>query len=757
MRQHRFTRLPARRRRKMRFRDVPGGPVSVACAILFSPLAAVAADAPSGATGDHGEAILIAEIALFLLLGRGFGEVMRRLGQPSVIGALIAGLVLGPSLFGWVWPEAWQLIFPDDAATKGLISGVADVGVLLLLLLTGMEMDLTLARKVGLPAVAVTAAGVAVPFACGFTLGEFLPSSLLDDPAKRLVASLFLGTALSISSIKIVAMVVQDMNFMRRNLGQIIVASAIMEDTVGWVIVSLTLGIAGAGTVSVAGLAKTVLGVIAFLVLSYVIGRPLVFRLIRWVNDYFDSEYMVISAILLVMLVMALITQLIGVNTVLGAFVAGVLVGESPILSGEIDGQLRGFITAFLMPVFFGISGLGADLTVLRDPTLLLLTVALVLIASLGKFTGAFLGGKLGRLSLREALALGCAMNARGSTEVIVASIGLSMGALSRNLYTMILSMAVLTTMAMPATLRWALARLPKDEDEEERLRKEAIDAGGFVSQFERILVAADDSPSGSLAAGFAGFLAGGRGHPMTVLTLAPGLSARQLATTAQESAKSSSDEANARAELHGKGPVNMIARTEIEDPPAAVAAEAKKGFDLLFIGLADMKTPTGELSERVNTLAAGFDGPIALVMAEAGSAGVSGRMLVPVNGTEVSRRGAELAFAMVPAQDTTGVALHVAEQAEGATGPKPDAATAVEQAVLHDVTELAERHGVAIRTVVHRDVEPGEAILQEAAGDQTNLIVIGASRRVGNRLALGKTVSLLVKRWDANLVVLAV
>jgi Kef-type K+ transport system membrane component KefB/nucleotide-binding universal stress UspA family protein len=747
----------------MRYRGFSGGPVSVACAILLSPAAAVAADASRAASGDRGEAVLIAEIALFLLLGRGIGEIMRRLGQPSVIGALIAGLILGPSLFGWIWPEASTLIFPNDAATKSLIAGIADVGVLLLLLLTGMEMDLSLAQKVGLPAMAVTAAGVAVPFACGFTLGELLPASLLQDPGKRLVASLFLGTALSISSIKIVAMVVQDMNFMRRNLGQIIVASAIMEDTVGWVIVSLTLGIAGSGTLSVTSLAKTFLAVIAFLALSYVIGRPLVFRLIRWVNDYFDSEYMVVSAILLVMLVMALITQLIGVNTVLGAFVAGVLVGESPILSEEIEGQLRGFITAFLMPVFFGISGLGADLTILRDPALLLLTVALVLVASLGKFAGAFLGGKLGGLSRHEALALGCAMNARGSTEVIVASIGLSVGALSRNLYTMILSMAVLTTMAMPATLRWALARLPMEQDEADRLRKEAIDAGGFVSRFERLLVVADDSPNGALAARLAGFLAGRRGHPMTVLTLAPGdgrLSATQLAATARESAKISADEAEAREEPHGKGAVDMIARAEPNDAPAAVAAEAKKGFDLLFIGLADMKTPTGDLSGRVNALAAGFDGPIALVIGRPTAVdaenAIHRRMLVPVNGTDVSRRGAELAFAMVPPADTQCVALHVAEvtqQTDSLSGP----ANAPERAILNDVEELAERHGFALRTVLHREVEPGEAILSEAASGTADLIVIGASRRVGDTLALGKTVSLMLKRWNADLVVLAI
>jgi nucleotide-binding universal stress UspA family protein len=133
--------------------------------------------------------------------------------------------------------------------------------------------------------------------------------------------------------------------------------------------------------------------------------------------------------------------------------------------------------------------------------------------------------------------------------------------------------------------------------------------------------------------------------------------------------------------------------------------------------------------------------------------------MLVPVNGTDMSRRGAELAFAMVPPADTHCVALHVAEVADGArqTGSQPEPATAAERAVLHDVEELAERHGFALRTVLHREVEPGEAILSEAVSGRADLIVIGASRRVGDTLALGKTVSLMLKRWNADLVVLAI
>src|SRR4029078_1217290 len=156
-----------------------------------------------------------------------------------------------------------------------------------------------------------------------------------------------------------------------------------------------------------------------------------------WVNDTFVSEFAVVTAILVIMCLMALTTHMIGVHSVLGAFVAGILVGESPILTRHIDEQLRGLIIAFFMPVFFGTAGLNADLTVLKDPHLLLLTLGLIAIATIGQFSGAFVGGELGGLSRREALALATGMNARGSTEVIVATIGLSVGARVQARYTL--------------------------------------------------------------------------------------------------------------------------------------------------------------------------------------------------------------------------------------------------------------------------------------------------------------------------------
>ena len=209
-----------------------------------------------------------------------------------------------------------------------MLDGISQFGILLLLLLTGMETDLKLVRKVGRAALSISLTGIAVPFACGFALGEFLPRSLLPHPDQRLLTSLFLGTALSISSVKIVAAIVREMGFMRRNLGQMIVASAIIDDTIGWIIIAITFGLAAGGVDRRPEREQERAGHAAFLVAASRSAGGSCFSLIRWANDNFVSDLPVITTILVIMGLMALTTHFIGVHTVLGAFVAGVLIGS---------------------------------------------------------------------------------------------------------------------------------------------------------------------------------------------------------------------------------------------------------------------------------------------------------------------------------------------------------------------------------------------------------------------------------------------
>ena len=715
------------------------------------------------------EVIFLAQLLILILVGRLLGEAMSRIGQPSVMGQLLAGILLGPSVFGWFWPELQQWIFPVAKEQKAMIDAIAQFGILLLLLLTGMETDLKLIRRVGKAAVSVSLTGVAVPFACGIALGWFIPDSLLPHPEKRLLTSLFLGVALSISSVKIVAAIVREMNFTRRNLGQVIVASAIIEDTIGWIVIAITFGLAQAGKIDVVNVAKSVIGTAMFLVGSFTIGRQIVFYLIRWANDNFESEFPVITMILIIMGGMALTTHLIGVHTVLGAFIAGVLIGESPILTKHIDEQLRGLILAFFMPVFFGLAGLSTDLAILKDPSLLLMALGLIAIASIGKFAGAFIGGEIGGLTRREALAIACGMNARGSTEIIVATIGLSMGALSQNLFTMIVAMAVTTTMAMPPMLRWALSRVPLGKAEKERLEREELEAKGFVANLERLLLAVDGSANGKFASHIAGLLAGRSGMSTTVLQLAkdkqkpkqqrkedaePGATVEETVKAAAESIKRS----NLKEDEPAAVSVTVRKLPDVTDQEA-VTSEAKKGYDLLFIGISNAKSRNGAFSPEIESIAAAFEGPLAIVAGQGDHLKQPDanrfNILVPVTGTGASRQAAEVAISLGCASGCPVTALYVA-RADSSAGRvrrrRGMRERRTEQIILKDTVEMADRYDMEIGTTMRSDIAPDEAILTEARTGRYDLIVMGVNRRPGRALYFGDVAASVLEKSNASI-----
>jgi len=733
--------------------------------MALAALLAIAVSAPAwSAEGKAGgtEAVLIGQVVLLIVAGRLLGEGMLRLGQPAVMGQLMAGILLGPSVLGLLLPDVQHFLFPKVAEQKSMLDGIAQFGILLLLLLAGMETELSLVRGVRRAATSASIAGIALPFACGFALGEFLPDALLPDPQKRLITSLFLGTALSISSVKIVASVVRDMGFVRRNVGQVILASAIVDDTIGWIIIAITFGLAGADSFSWLSVGKNVLGTLLFLGFSFTLGRRLVFKVIQLSNDHFRGEAPVIAAILVVMGTFALITQMIGVHTVLGAFVAGILIGESPILTDEIDRQLRGVVAGLFMPVFFGLAGLSADLTVLKDNELALLTVGLIAIASLGKATGAFAGGYFGGLTGKESTALAMGMNARGSTEVIVATIGLSMGVLSQNLFTMIVAMALITTLTMPPTLRWALHRLPIRPEEKLRIEREDYERAAFVPNIERVLLAIDDSANGAFASHLAGLLAGSRGMPVTILNVGGDLEQTtgdhdgraEFDKVSSKAVRAGAKEASAKEEDVLK--VDVIVRQRETAPDEAIAREAQRGYDLLVVGVERTASSRSGFHSDLSKLVSQFEGSIAIVDArgahEADPAGPLSNILVPVTGNENSRRGAEVAMTLAKSAHAEAVALSViSPEAKNKQRLRRET-----KAVTDEIEKIATYLKVQVKTAVRSDAAAEDAILLTAERGKHDLIVMGVSRRPGDTLAFGDVADALLKDAKCSLVFVA-
>ena len=338
----------------------------------------------------------------------------------------------------------------------------------------------------------------------------------------------------------------------------------------------------------------------------------------------------------------------------------------------------------------------------------------------------------------------------------------------------MIVAMAVVTTMAMPPMLRWGLSRVPLAKAEKERLEREEFEAKGFVPNLERLLLAADESPNGKFASRLAGVLAGTRGIPITILPLSTNGKRKQTAKLEKEETASgggteetvktaAEDSKRAHGEDDAPAPVDVTIRKLDGSSEQTVAKEAKKGYDLLFVGVGNTSAKNGAFHPDVARIASVFDGPLAVVAAK----GVHLKqpqqsplhILVPVNGTEVSRRAAEVAIAIARACDCPISALYVANTGGGSAGTRKRRgfrARQQEQAITKEIVEIADRYDVTIKTAMHADVAPDEAILAEAKKVKHDLIIMGVSGRPGDKLFFGDTAAAVLERSPGSIVFIA-
>jgi nucleotide-binding universal stress UspA family protein len=326
------------------------------------------------------------------------------------------------------------------------------------------------------------------------------------------------------------------------------------------------------------------------------------------------------------------------------------------------------------------------------------------------------------------------------------------MGVISQDLFTMILTMAVVTTLAMPPTLRWALSRLPLHEEEQIRLVREEFEAKGFITNVERLLVAVDDSANGKLALRLAGLIAASRGITTTVLQLGGGSAADIRAVIAAIAGRGMDEE--------GRRPAHVTLRTGALPPDAAVTREAQKGYGLLVLGIAKTVAPHGGFHEEIGRIAATYDGPLAVVVARGSHADAPEEgalnVLVPVRGNKVSRRAAEVALAMARTSDSPMTALYVLSSV-GLRGAKrrlrrPTPSRRYEEAVLKEIVDLADRYGRSIRTALRLDISPEDAILRQTRLGGYNLIVMGVGRPAGDTLFFGKVAAAVLENSNHSI-----
>ncbi len=692
------------------------------------------------APGEHEVLIFLCQVVALLVVARGLGSLMNRVGQPAVIGELLAGVVLGPSLLGRAWPDGFDWLFPDDPVQGGMLYGLAWLGLLLLLAATGFESDLGVIRQLGRPAVLVTAGSLLIPLAGGLALGWVAPDELLGPDATTVGFAAFLAVALSISSLPVVARVLAELGLVRRNVGQLILAVAVANDVVGWILLGVVAGLAEPEGVDAVDLIVTVAGVALFLGLVLSVGQKLTDRLLRSVATSAANATTPVVTVILLVLGAGALTQAMGVEAVLGAFVAGLIVGRSAWRDERALRLIETNAHGILAPLFFATAGLRIDLAVFGEPTVAIWSLIIIAVASVTKFSGAIIGARAGRLPRREGYALGVALNARGALEIVIASIGLSIGVLNDASYGAIVVMAIATSLSAPPLLRLILAEWGGTEAEQQRLRSE---------EAARNRIVLSERPPLLLT----------RGQP-------PSITAAQLielcwppASTVTVMTDAGVDLATIRNVLHDRS-LRVVERGDVE-PASAVLAEAGKGHGTIVLGLTDR--PGGPpLSPLVEAILAGTTRPVVMVRSER----ISGRALpqafaralVPVTGSVNSRAAQELAVAMSASLGTELVLAHVDALPMLYTTDVMTRSTDVAGPLLAHAAETAQIGGARRVTTASRTADSAAAeLLRLSLEYETDVVIVGTTPTVsGERTHLGPVATHLLESCPVSVLVVA-
>ncbi|QSY48732.1 MULTISPECIES: cation:proton antiporter [Streptomyces] len=411
---------------------------------------------------------LLAEAGTLLGAALVLGRLAVRVGMPPVVGELCAGILLGPSVLGHIVPSLSSWL-PDAAAPQGPLNPLGLLGVVLLVGMTGIEIDIKALRRRRVATLAVGTTGLLVPLGLGVAAGFMLPSSLVAAGSRQPVFAAFLGVALCVSAIPVIAKILADMRLLHRTMGQLILGAGMVDDAIGWLLLSVVSAMAtsrpqaGHVLMSVGAMAAVV-------ILALAVARPLVRRALDLAGRSQEAAP-TIAVATAILLLGAAATQALGLEPMLGAFIGGVLIGSGSNVDLRRLAPLRAVVMAVFAPLFFATAGLHIDLAALAHPIVASAALVVLAVAVVGKFAGAFLGALVARLGVWEALAMGAGMNARGVIQIVVATAGLRLGVLTPATYTIIVLVAVVTSVMAPPVLRVAMRRIEQTEEEELRRR----------------------------------------------------------------------------------------------------------------------------------------------------------------------------------------------------------------------------------------------------------------------------------------------
>lgn len=418
---------------------------------LTAPAAAVAVGAGAEAVaGQHGSALFHVLLALAAVVagGRLLGRLCTYLGQPPVIGEVIAGILLGPSLLGRVSPDAYAYLLPQSIAPY--LGMIAQLGVILYMFQVGLELNGGLLRERAHTTVAISHASIVLPFLLGALLSLVLYPRLSSSDVQFTPFALFLGVSMSITAFPVLARILTDRGISKTELGVVALTCAATDDATAWCLLAFVVGVAQA---KVGGALLVVVWTMLYIAAMLLIAQPLVTRWVRRV-DRGPVTQTQIALLLLGVLLSALTTEWIGVHAIFGAFLLGAIIPHESALARKVTEKIDDLVAILLLPAFFAFTGMRTQIGLVNGTENWLICGVIILVATAGKFGGTVLASRLTGLGWQNASALGILMNTRGLMELIVLNIGLDLKVISPTLFAMMVIMAIVTTVSTSPILR---------------------------------------------------------------------------------------------------------------------------------------------------------------------------------------------------------------------------------------------------------------------------------------------------------------
>lgn len=400
---------------------------------------------------------LLLQVIVIILATRMVGALFVRCGQPAVVGEVLAGILLGPSLLGWVWPAAAGFIFPRESLV--FLKLFSQIGVCLFMFVVGLELEVSHLRQKARTAVMVSHVSIVFPYFLGVVAALFLYSNYAAPGASFPAFALFMGIALSITAFPVLARILAERGIAKTFLGSTAITCAAVDDATAWAILAFVVAIAHAWSLASTALCLGLVLVFVALMLWGV--RP---RLPRWLGvdriEVGPPSRSVLAAVLILLLASALATELIGIHALFGAFLAGVVMPQRREFREYLVVRLENFSSLFLLPLFFAFSGLRTHVGLLNDPTSWLVCLAIIGVATLGKLGGTMITARLTGMNWSDSFALGALMNTRGLVELVALNIGYDLNILPPRIFTMMVLMALVTTFMTGPLLNLA-AKIP--------------------------------------------------------------------------------------------------------------------------------------------------------------------------------------------------------------------------------------------------------------------------------------------------------